>query len=116
MDPQMLDAVVAAMPCGVIVVDAQGHVTTWNQAAEDFIAAVGRPTLYRGMTMDDAHPEGARPAVSAVLDRLSDGGSMPTKRVAATDGSGIAFTVRYEPLRGEGGAYLGVAQVIEEER
>lgn len=111
---ELLLATLRSLPIGVIVVDDGGCVRAWNAPAEAFIAAVGRPTLYEGMTMEDAHAEKHHPAVGAMIRRLASGGEPPHKTVSAKDGSGRSFDVAYHGLTSESGEYLGVAQVIRE--
>lgn len=97
---------------GVIVVDTDERVVSWNVAAEEFIEAVGRMTLRLGLTLEESHPAQARPGVARMLEALRAGRAFPPKLVGATDGSARRYRVRYEALTSDG-VFAGVAQVIE---
>lgn len=105
-----LVAAIRSLPVGVIVVDEADRVVEYNARAEEFIACVGRPTLFVGMTLEGAHSEPYRPGMSAMMERLREGREFPSKTVC---GGGRTFRVSYNPLFDDAGSYLGVAQVIE---
>lgn len=106
----LLRSAIDALPVGVILVDAGDRVTMWNAPAEEFIAAVGRPTLFEGMSLEETHPGPYGPGMRAVVDRLKAGGTVPGKTIR---GSGRSFRVLYRGLHTDKGEYLGIAQVIE---
>ncbi|MDZ4181195.1 MAG: PAS domain-containing protein [Coriobacteriia bacterium] len=110
-DAGFLAAVLDHMPVGVIAVDDEGRVVAWNGHASDFIACVERPSLYRGMTLDDAHPENSRRGMSAMVDALRSGRTFPARQVVGRDGS--RFQVSYHALSGADDGFLGIAQIIE---
>jgi PAS domain-containing protein len=109
---ELLLAVLRALPLGIIVVDADGRVVAWNTPAEEFITAVRRPTLFEGMTLDEAHSEESRRGMTAMVQRLREGRTAPRKRVLGEGGQ--VFDVSYEGLFSRAGAFLGIAQVIAE--
>lgn len=99
-----------ALPVGVIIVDAEGTVATWNPAAEQFIEAVGRPKLYEGMTLSSVHGGQHASPLSGVLERIEAKEAIEPKLVTARNGD-QRFRVHYIGLF-DGDAYQGVAQVI----
>lgn len=105
-----MTAMLRSLPVGVIVVDENDLVVSWNPRAEEFIACVGRPTLFEGMSLDGAHSDAFRKGMSAMMKRLKDGAAFPCKRVTGGDRT---FRVWYNALTAADGRYLGVAQVIE---
>lgn len=109
-DAARLLAAIRSLPVGVIVVDEADRVVEYNARAEEFISCVARPTLFKGMTLHDAHSEPYRPGMSAMMGKLREGREFPTKTV---QGGGRTFRVSYNPLFDDVGSYLGVAQVIE---
>ena len=109
-DAARLLATLKSLPVGVIVVDEADRVVAWNERAEEFIDCVGRPELFAGMTLGEAHADASRRGMLAMVERLREGRRFPCKSVS---GSGREFRVWYNPLMAEDGEYLGVAQVIE---
>jgi PAS domain-containing protein len=109
-DEARLEALVDVVPVGVIIIDAEGCVQRWNGRAEEFISCVGRPTLFVGMTLDEAHEGSSRQGMQAMVARLREGREFPCKRVS---GGTREFKVWYRALFDEAGEYLGVAQIIE---
>lgn len=99
---------------GVIVVDAEGRVVMWNEPAQEFIACVGRPTLYEGMTLESAHTAKSLAGMTAMVRALREGRRFPHKRVVGSEGR--VFDVAYHGLFSDGGAFLGIAQFIADTR
>ena len=98
------------MPVGVILVDSENRVHSWNKRAEEFIDTAGRPTLYAGMTLKETHTGPYAASMNALVSRIREGHCAPTKQMEIGD---RRYRIHYRGLFDTQGTYLGIAQVIE---
>jgi hypothetical protein len=99
-----LVAAFAAQPADITVIDAD-HIVRYFSTYRIF----SRPESCLGAHVLECHSPASRPGIERLLSEFASG--VREEAVFLTEKDGRQVDVRYLPLRGEGGAYLGCVEI-----
>jgi len=104
-----LASILDALPVDISFVDAEGHVRYFNETPERIFT---RTRAVIGRTVEGCHPQKSLHAVDQILEDFKAG-----KREKAEfwiNLKGRLVLIRYFPVRGRDGAYLGCLEVTQD--
>ena len=106
---QQLDAIMEALPMEITFVDAEDRVAYFNRLDKKKIFVRSRSVVGRKVQM--CHPAHSVDKVSKIVAGFKDGSL--DKAEFWIDFKGDKILIRYFPVRGPDGAYLGVVEVTQ---
>lgn len=106
---ETIKAIFEALPGEVSFVDEGDRVRFFNKAMNRIFP---RPETILGRKVQDCHPEKSLPMVNCILEKFKNGSR--EKATFWIDVSGRKIYIRYIPVLGKKGQYLGCLEVAED--
>ena len=109
-----LAAVVESSGDAIISFDLDGHVTTWNPAAEGLYRRSAGDVV--GRCWPELTPAGAQAEVLALVEAAAEGRSAHAVRTRQLrkDGTAVPVAVTVAPLHGKGGCIVGLSAIVHD--
>ena len=104
-----LASILDALPVDISFVDAEGHVRYFNETPERIFT---RTRAVIGRTVEGCHPQKSLHAVNQILEDFRAG--KRTKAEFWINLKGRLVMIRYFPVRGRDGKYLGCLEVTQD--
>lgn len=104
-----LAAILDSLPVDISFVDVEGHVRYFNETPERIFT---RTRAVIGRTVEGCHPQKSLHAVNQILDDFKAG--RRTKAEFWINLKGRLVMIRYFPVRGRDGTYLGCLEVTQD--
>jgi len=110
---RFLNDILGGMHSGVVAVDAEGRITSFNQAAERVLGVAAGEALGQSHETVFCNADSSSSALSLTLSTGEGIGSFE-RAVATRDGGCLRLSSRVAPIRGAGGRVVGAVEIFSD--